>query len=170
MLSLVPGLFLAGHETWPTSSPTCCGDSCRTGTLRALVADPSLGPSSSTRRFAVILGLRHVANRDARYRATRPIGAGRSETLPGLISRPIATSATTATPRRSRSSADGSLRIWRSVGHPPLHRCPLARLEARVALEVLSSRLPGLQLAEGFAPVYQPHPFLRGMAELPVIW
>jgi cytochrome P450 len=54
-----------------------------------------------------------------------------------------------------------------------IHHCigaPLARLEARVALEVLSSRLPGLQLAEGFAPVYQPHPFLRGMAELPVIW
>ena len=47
---------------------------------------------------------------------------------------------------------------------------PLARLEARIALEVLTTRLPGLRLAEGYTPTYQPHPFLRGMAELPVTW
>jgi cytochrome P450 len=54
-----------------------------------------------------------------------------------------------------------------------IHHCigaPLARLEARVALEVLAARLPNLRLVDGFTPVYQPHPFLRGMAELPVVW
>jgi len=54
-----------------------------------------------------------------------------------------------------------------------IHHCigaPLARLEARIALEVLAQRLPNLRLADGFTPIYQPHPFLRGMAELPVTW
>jgi cytochrome P450 len=52
------------------------------------------------------------------------------------------------------------------------HHCvgaPVARLESRVALEVLSQRLPDLRLA---APVvdFEPHAMLRGLAALPVEW
>lgn len=46
----------------------------------------------------------------------------------------------------------------------------LARLEARVALEVLIERLPNLRLAPGFAPEYVPSFFFRGCTRLPLEW
>ncbi|MGV9286008.1 cytochrome P450 [Streptomyces sp. NPDC003719] len=55
-----------------------------------------------------------------------------------------------------------------------IHFCvgaALARLEARIALETLVRTLPGLRLADGFAPRYLPGGFVfRGLAELPVTW
>lgn len=53
------------------------------------------------------------------------------------------------------------------------HYCvgaPLARLEARVALEVLARRLPGLRLASGEAPRHVPSLLFRSLAALPVTW
>lgn len=54
-----------------------------------------------------------------------------------------------------------------------IHYCvgaPLARLEARIALEVLGQQLPGLRLAEGTAVEHVPNLMFRCVARLPVVW
>jgi cytochrome P450 len=54
-----------------------------------------------------------------------------------------------------------------------IHFCigaPLARLEARVAFEVLRERLPNLRLAPGFLPEYEPSLFFRALKRLELVW
>jgi cytochrome P450 len=172
MLSLVPGLFLAGHETlaheltnvlWRLLSVPERWD--------ALVADPSLGPQffdEALRCDPSVYGMWRIATRDT-VLFGQSVAAGQKLFLVYLSAN-----------RDERYYNDASsFSIERGRVAPNLafgrgiHHCigaPLARLEARIALEVLTTRLPGLRLAEGYSPTYQPHPFLRGMAELPVVW
>jgi cytochrome P450 len=52
-----------------------------------------------------------------------------------------------------------------------IHYCigaPLARMELRVALSMLVREFPDLRLADGFTPTYRPHFFLRGVESLDV--
>jgi cytochrome P450 len=59
-----------------------------------------------------------------------------------------------------------------SFGNGP-HFClggPLARLQARVVLEVVSSRLPGLRLVDGAPLQFAPNVSFRGPLSLPVEW
>jgi cytochrome P450 len=54
-----------------------------------------------------------------------------------------------------------------------IHFCigaPLARLETRVALEVLRERLPGLRTSPGFAPEYVPDFYFRHLKHLKIAW
>ena len=55
-----------------------------------------------------------------------------------------------------------------------VHYClgaPLARLEARVALEFLLNRLPGIALATADEPLrWQTNPIVRGPKRLPLRW
>jgi len=54
-----------------------------------------------------------------------------------------------------------------------IHYClgaPLARLEGRIALEMLAQYLPTLRLQPGHALVYAPNLVLRGLQSLPVTW
>ena len=115
MLSLVPGLFLAGHETlaheltnvlWRLLSMPERWD--------ALVKDPSLGPQffdEALRCDPSVYGMWRIATRDTELlvNTSPPVRSSFSST-----SRPIATSATTPTRIRSRSIEVGSPRIWPS--------------------------------------------------------
>lgn len=47
---------------------------------------------------------------------------------------------------------------------------PIARLEAKVAVNLLADRLPGLRLAPGFVPEYREHILIQDLLELPLEW
>lgn len=172
MLSLVPGLFLAGHETLAHELTNVLWRLLSVPKRwRELVEDPSLAPQffdEALRCDPSVYGMWRIATRDTQYLG-QSILAGQKLFLVYL-----------AANRDERQYADAnSFTLDRGRVAPNLafgrgiHHCigaPLARLEARVALEVLTMRLPKLQLADGYTPTYQPHPFLRGMAELPVTW
>lgn len=58
------------------------------------------------------------------------------------------------------------------LGHG-IHYCvgaALARAEARIALEALAERLPGLALAPAFKPVYEPNFLFRMPKQIPIVW
>jgi cytochrome P450 len=172
MLSLVPGLFLAGHETLAHELTNVLWRLLSVPVRwQALVKDPGLAPTffdEALRCDPSVYGMWRIATRDTELLG-HSVAAGQRLFLVYL-----------AANRDERYYDDAStFSIERGRVAPNLafgrgiHHCigaPLARLEARVALEVLASRLPTLRLAEGFTPIYQPHPFLRGMAELPVVW
>jgi cytochrome P450 len=172
MLSLVPGLFLAGHEP-STNIITSMFWRLLSVPERyeALQADPSLGPrflEETLRLESPVFGMWRVASEDTLV-GGQAIMAGQRLFLLYL----------SANRDSSHYSDPDEFSIERERVAPHLafgrgiHSCigaPLARLEGRVALEVISTRMPGLQLQVGFDPTYQPHPFLRGMAELPVTW
>lgn len=68
----------------------------------------------------------------------------------------------------TRTTARGHL----AFGHG-IHHCvgaPLARLESRIAVELLAARLPGLRLSPDFEPDYETNPIHRGLRRLPVDW
>jgi cytochrome P450 len=172
MLSLVPGLFLAGHEPsaniitsmfWHLLSVPSRYD--------ALLANPDLGPKfleETLRLEAPVFGMWRIASEDSLV-GGHSVSTGQRLFLTYL-------SANRDTSHYSEAD-EFTLAHERSAPHLAfgrgIHSCigaPLARLEGKVVLDVIAERLPNLRLIEGFSPTYQPHPFLRGMASLPVTW
>jgi cytochrome P450 len=67
-----------------------------------------------------------------------------------------------------RANASRHLGLGRGI-----HFCvgaPIGRLEAKVALEVLTERVPTLRLAPGTTPEREHHAMLSGLATLPLEW
>jgi len=172
MLSLVPGLFLAGHETLAHELTNVLWRLLSVPERwEALVEDPSLGPQffdEALRCDPSVYGMWRIATRDTELFG-QSVAAGQKLFLVYLAANRDERYYTDANSfSLDRGRVAPNLAFGRGI-----HHCigaPLARLEARIALEVLATRLPGLRLADGYTPTYQPHPFLRGMAALPVVW
>ncbi|MGH3733515.1 MAG: cytochrome P450 [Acidimicrobiales bacterium] len=172
MLSLVPGLFLAGHEPSANIITAMFWQLlCVPERYEALLADPDLGPrylEETLRLEAPVFGMWRIASEEAVV-GDQPVAAGERLFLAYLSANRDAT--------HYSDPDDFSLEHERVAPHLAfgrgIHSCigaPLARLEGKVVLDIITTRMPGLQLREGFSPTYQPHPFLRGMTELPVTW
>jgi len=172
MLSLVPGLFLAGHEApanvitnliWRLLSVP--------NRWQALLENPELARryiDEALRCDPAVMGMWRIATQDTEFLG-QSIAAGEKLFLVYLSGNRDET--------HYSNPDEFSIERGRIAPHLAfgrgIHHCigaPLARIECRVALEMLAERMPNLRLADGFTPSYKPHPFLRGMAELPVVW
>src|SRR5215213_10156637 len=173
MLSLFPGLMLAGHET--SSNLICTG-------LSHLLADPAryaAAQRDDTSRAAAleelfryesaITGMKRLVTRDTELGGA-PLQAGEEVFL----------AYASGSRDASRFAASDDLDLDRSWAVPHLgfgqgvHAClgaPLARLLLRVELDVLHERLPDLRLAVPYEDLeYLPVSAGRGMAGFPLAW
>jgi cytochrome P450 len=142
------------------------------GRWDALRADPGLVPAAVEEALRVespILGCAREARETLEIAgATIPSGA------PVLVAYAAANHDPDefAEPERfdpTRPNADHGLSMGRGT-----HSCvgaAVARMQMRVAIQILGERLPGLRLENGFQPTHTaPFPFLRTVTELPVRW
>jgi cytochrome P450 len=172
LLSLVPGLFLAGHETTANVLANALWHLLSVpGRWERLVNDPSRIEATVEeilRLDTSVLGMWRNVTADSVI-ADVNIPAGQRLYLAfwsanrdgARFSRPDAFDP-------ERSNVGLHLAFGRGI-----HFCigaALARLELRVALSVLAESLPDLRLAEGFVPAYRPHFFLRGLDSLWASW
>jgi cytochrome P450 len=172
MLSLGPGLFLAGHEPSANIITSLFWHLLSVPErYEALKADLSLGAKfleETLRLEAPVFGMWRIVGEDSVV-GGQDVAAGQRLFLAYLSANRDAS--------HFSEPDEFTLEHERSAPHLAfgrgIHACigaPLARLEGKVVLDVITERLPNLRLAEGFSPTYMPHPFLRGMASLPVSW
>lgn len=172
MLSLVPGLFLAGHETTAhVLANTLWQLLIVPDRWSALVADQTLASKfveETLRRDSSVFGMWRIATVDLELSGSR-INAGEKLFVVFLSANRDETHYLEGeTFQINRPRAVPHLAFDRGTHHSI--GASLARMESRVALETLATRLPGLRIINGFTPSYLPHPFMRGMAELSVKW
>ena len=172
MLSLVPGLFLAGYRT--------TADALGLGMYHLLthrehyeqlVADPARAPAfveEMVRLDGPVFGIwRHVIHDTAIGDVIVPQGSKLYVSYWGA-NLDSARYALSQSFNPNRDHARLHLAFGRGI-----HACigaPLARLELSIALESLARRFPNLDFAPGFTPEWVPNFFLRGMRELRLVW
>jgi cytochrome P450 len=169
MLSLVPGLFLAGHETIAQSLAMGLYQLLSDRHLWwSLVEDPGTVDAvieEMLRRDGPVFGmLRNVTEDSEIGGVTVPAGAK----LYLCYWSANLDAARYDRPEEFDVSRADRLHMAFSRG---IHYCigaPLARMELRVALSALVSEYPNLRLEEGFVPTYSPRFFLRGATDLRV--
>lgn len=167
IVNIVYSMALAGHETTMNAiTNTAAALLAERERWEALCADPSLVPGAleeGMRFDSPIITWRRVAREDSDVGGvTIPAGAkvmllfGSAHYDPARFSRPEAFD-----PARPNASDHFAF------GHGP-HFClgaPLARLEGRIALELLLAAAPGMRLAEEH-PGYTPTLVLHGIERL----
>ncbi|MGW2634769.1 cytochrome P450 family protein [Streptomyces chattanoogensis] len=173
LVSLAVLLVVAGHETTANLIGNGMLALLLDDPLRArLAADPGLLPG------AVEEFLRYDAPLTVatfRY-ATEPMELGGARIAPGDV---VLVSPGAANRDPAQFPAPDAVRLDRPTGHLAFghgpHHClgaPLARVEARIAFEVLLTRLPGLRLRDRSAGTgalrWRRTRLMRGLAELPV--
>ena len=165
-------LLIGGHETLTalisSMSLLLASEPGLAGRLRA---QPSLGPAvvEETLRYrSPVKGMTRTATRDVEL-GGQPIPAGaRLLVLFGAANRDPARFPGPDRFDLSRSGPGDHVAFGRGI-----HACigaPLARLEARVAVEEIVSRLPGLRLAPGGPPTYLPSFMVYSVSALELEW
>jgi cytochrome P450 len=139
---------------------------------QALCADPDLIPVAAEEGLRVETPL--LGNARAAHEAIEIAGVTIPPNAPVLVAYAAADHDREEfeEPERfdpGRPNADHHLSFGR--GNHSCVGATVARMQLRVAIEVLAERLPGLRLEEGFEPVYTaPFPFIRTVERLPVRW
>jgi cytochrome P450 len=171
LLSLLPGLVLAGHETTANLLASTLAHALMGGMWPAICSGelPITDAVEETLRYdGPVIGMPRIVTTDTDLNGVGLRAGDRvyvsywsanrdeewlrdaDEFLPG------------------RPQPPPHLAFGRGI-----HHCigaPLARLEAAVTIRLLTNRLPGLRLAEGFVPEHVGHFFVRKLASLPVRW
>lgn len=170
--SLIPGLIIAGHE----STAKLIGNTMlllltHPEQWQALQRDPTLVAAAveeGLRIEAPVLGMVRTTTREVTVGGvTLPAGA-RLFLMYGSANHDE-----THFADAEQFRPDGTRRASHLAFGHGIHFClgaPLARLEARIAIETLGRRLPGLRLApeQSFARV--PSLVFRGLARLGLVW
>lgn len=171
LLSLIPGLVFAGHETTANllgnalvhllGSRALWSDLCRGDLPVADVVEEAL------RYDGPVIGLPRVVAAETELGGVRLHPGDRLYVCFWAANRDEHRFANAGEFMPARSSHP-HLAFGRGI-----HFCigaPLARLEATVALRTLAERLPSLRMATGATPARVPHFFLRGLDQLRVRW
>lgn len=172
LVSLAVLLVVAGHET----TTHLIGNG-----MLALLRDEALHTHLRTHPDLLPAAVEEFLRHDApltlatfRY-ATEPLELGGARIAAGDV---VQVSPGAANRDPAQFAAPDDVRLDRpgghlSFGHGP-HHClgaPLARVEARIAFEVLLMRFPNIRLAvaDGDAPEWRRTRLMRGLARLPVL-
>lgn len=166
------GLVVAGHETTTNLIANAVLHLLRHRALwETLVADPALAAAAveETLRYdSSVLGMLRVATEDIEVAGTRISKGGRVQLAFASANRD---GAVFADPERFDLRRPAQPRhVAFGVGTHFCVGATLARLEVRVALEVLSERLPGMDLIAAHAVRFKPNAAFRGPEALPVRW
>ncbi|MGH8348942.1 MAG: cytochrome P450, partial [Pseudomonas sp.] len=170
--SLIPGLIIAGHE----STAKLIGNTMRLllthpEQRQALQRDPNLTAAAveeGLRIDAPVLGMVRTTTREVTVGGVALAAGARLFLLYGSANHDETyfTDAEQFHPDRARRTSH------LAFGHG-IHFClgaPLARLEARIAIETLGRRLPGLRLAPEQSFAHVPSLVFRGLACLGLVW
>jgi cytochrome P450 len=172
VISGVAGFLIAGHKTTTDLIGNALALLLRhPAELAALARDPALAPAivdETLRRDCPVPGTARVATEDAEVGGVTIPRGERILLLLGSANQDEALFENARDFALGRSALTEHLAFGRGV-----HYCigaPLARLEARVALEVLTRRLRNLRLA-GEEPVrFAQMTMFRGPVSLPLAW
>ncbi len=170
--ALLQQLLFAGHETTTNLLSGTLLSLLREPDLwRALLADPSLVPNvveEGLRHDAAIPGMFRTATQDVTIEGVAIPAGGRVFLAFAAANRDERIFAEPECFDIHRFNADKHL----SLGHG-IHYCigvALARLEARIGIEVLLERLPKLQLAPAQPITYLPSLINRALQHLHATW
>lgn len=171
LLSLLPGLVFAGHETTANLIGNALAQLLGPGGQWRALCEGSVPAATlvdeALRHDGPVVGLPRVVTGDTELGGVQLHAGDRLYVAYWSANRD---EQRYAEPARFDPQRSGPPHLAFGRG---IHYCigaSLARLEATVALETLSRRLPGLRLDHEGPPAHLPHFFLRGYERLPVRW
>lgn len=172
LVGLVNSFLIAGHlTTSDLLGNALCWLLSQPGHWQALVRDPQIAPKlveEVLRRDSSVPGMMRVATQDVTF---KDIKISQGDRLFLAYSSANHDKSIFAHPEEfdvKRENISQHLAFGQGV-----HYCvgaPLARLEGRIALEVLSQRLPNLRFQPDFAITYSPSLLFRGPDSLQLMW
>jgi cytochrome P450 len=166
-------MIAAGHETTTNLIGNALHQLLREPRRwRALVADPGLAEAAveeALRFDPSVQAAPRTATADVELGGVRIPAGARVHAMFAATGRDPAVASDPEEFRLDRTGPPRHLGFGYGI-----HFCvgaQLARLESRIALQVLAEALPDLRLRPGFTPAYVPGGYVfRGLTELPTVW